>query len=126
LPLSSSLRKYRFTEGGNAGWFGTEAVTRRFWDNLGMTDRTGRRESGAGSVILLLLLFDIDGYLKGYVGGLVVCSIERLAYRLSRGDPMMRVSASLFVWFTRVEQQAEMIAWSFGIGRQMCKVRRQG
>ena len=53
-------------------------------------------------VILVLLLFDIDGYLKGYVGGLVVYSTGKLAYRLSRGDPMMRVSASLFVGFTQV------------------------
>ena len=45
---------------------------------LGMTDRTWRRESGAGSVILFLLLFDIDGYLKGYVGGLVVIRLGSL------------------------------------------------
>ena len=52
-----------------------------------MTDRTGRRESGAGSVILFPLLFDIDGYLKGYVGGLVVCSTGKLAYRPARVLP---------------------------------------
>ena len=43
-----------------------------------MTDRTGRRESDAGSAILFLLLFDIDGYLKGYVGGLVVVRLGSL------------------------------------------------
>ena len=67
-----------------------------------MDDRSGRRESGACFVILFLLLFDIDGYLKGYVGGLVVCSTGKLAYRPGRREPMIRVSASLFVGFTRV------------------------
>jgi hypothetical protein len=77
---------------------------------LGMNDRTGRQRD-ATSEILFPLLFDIDGYLKGYVGGLVVFSTGKLAYRLSRGDPMMRVSASLFGVLFRQLRQAEMIAW---------------
>jgi hypothetical protein len=36
-----------------------------------MDDRAGRREIGAWSGILFPLLFDIDGYLKRYAGGLV-------------------------------------------------------
>ncbi|WP_230312505.1 hypothetical protein, partial [Paracoccus lichenicola] len=52
---------------------GTGQTERRFGKTiLGIDDRTVRRESGAGSVILVPLLFDITGYLKGYVGGLVV------------------------------------------------------
>ena len=50
----------------------------------------------AAAVGLFSLLFDIARYLKGYAGGLVIRP-KQLVYRLSRGDPMMRVSASLFV-----------------------------
>ena len=56
----------------------------------------------AAAVSFVPLLFDIAGYLKGYAGGLVVYTIERLAYRPGRGNPMIQVSASLFVGFTRV------------------------
>jgi len=71
----------------------------------------GRRHEGNGAVwvVLLPLLFDIARYLKGYVGGLIVSSIEKLAYRLSRETD--DESVSFTVWrLTQVRRQAEMIA----------------
>lgn len=73
---------------------------RAFWfvdleEILGMDDRTWRRESGACSVILVPLLFDIDGYLKGYAGGLVVFRLMSLHIGLV-AKAMIQVSASLF------------------------------
>ncbi len=50
---------------------------------------------GAVRLILLSLLFDIDGYLKRYAGGLVAQATRIVAYRVSRLRPMMRLSASL-------------------------------
>ena len=65
--------KHRFTEGGNAGgtgrragWFGASKT--KFWERGGWVIAKGL----AVRLILFLLLFDIDGYLKGYAGGLVV------------------------------------------------------
>ncbi|MFV0303838.1 MAG: hypothetical protein ACK5IP_23710 [Paracoccus sp. (in: a-proteobacteria)] len=68
-----------------------------------MTDRTGRQRKDAASAILFPLLFDIDGYLKGYVGGLVVVIDDwTFAYRPPSFRAMMVVSASLFVGLARV------------------------
>ena len=63
---------------------------------LGMDDRAGRREIGACSVILFPVLFDIDGYLKRYAGGLVVIR-PRSLHIGPLAQAMIWVSASLFV-----------------------------
>ncbi len=47
-------------------------------------------------MILFLLLFDIDGYLKRYAGGLVVIRLRNLHIGLV-AKAMIQVSASLFV-----------------------------
>ena len=72
LRLSFGLRKYRFTEGGNAGGDGE---TGRMVRSFGTIREWGGWVIAKGlavRLILFLLLFDIDGYLKGYAGGLVV------------------------------------------------------
>ena len=66
-----------------------------FGEILGMNDRTGRRVDAA-SAILVPVLFDIDGYLKGYAGGLVVFRLMSLHIGLV-AKAMIQVSASLFV-----------------------------
>ncbi|WP_265508799.1 hypothetical protein, partial [Paracoccus rhizosphaerae] len=65
-------------------------------ENFGMDDRAGRREIGACSVILFPVLFDIDGYLKRYAGGLVVIRLRSLHIG-PLASAMIWVSASLFV-----------------------------
>ena len=52
----------------------------------------GRRWNWRGLGILFPLLFDIDGYLKRYVGGLVVYSTRIDAYRPSRETDDLGVS----------------------------------
>ena len=47
---------------------------------------------GASSVIFVPLLFDIDGYLKRYVGGSIVDTIESFTYRPSSASDDLGVS----------------------------------
>ena len=90
------IRRYRFTEGGDAFGSGSGALGAVPGEILGMDDRAGRREIGACSVILFPVLFDIDGYLKRYAGGLVVIR-PRSLHIGPLAQAMIWVSASLFV-----------------------------
>ncbi len=85
-----------------------------------MNDRMGVADSGASSVILFPLLFDIIGYLKGYAGGLVVQSTDDLHIGLVGDFPDDPGVSFTVCRFTRVNRQAEMILPL--LEGQMCKV----
>ena len=87
-----------------------------------MNDRTGRRKKDAASAILFPLLFDIDRYLKRYVGGLAVIRRWILTYRRSRDFGLDDERVSFTV--CRFSLSSEMTSRSIPPlqGGMMCKV----
>ena len=78
---------------------------------------------GRNWLILFPLLFDIDGYLKRYAGGLVAQATADLAYRLSSfGDDE---SSQLHCLADPVNRRRQADVTTFFGRSDMCKVRCQ-
>ena len=76
-------------------------------------------------MILVPLLFDIAGYLKGYAGGLVVFRLGSLRIGLVGSDPDDPGVSFTVCRLTRVRTMNRSVP-AYWRGRQMCKVIRQG